>query len=107
MGLELGNLRLLGIGKTISDSRPVGRLDGHRATGQVGEYPGGNVNTNDALHGLFEGVQSAAGVHQADDEHQVEPDEEPLRPATTRLVNGFLRHATGRYQRPLLPQGAP
>ena len=107
MGLELGSLGLLGIGEAISDGRPGGRLGGHRATGQIGKYPGGNVDANDALHGLFEGVQSTAGVHQADDEHQVEPDEEPLRPAATRLVNGFLRHATGRYQRPLWPQGAP
>ena len=107
MGLEPGNLRLLGIGKTISDSRPVGRLDGHRATGQVGEYPGGNVNANDALHGLFEGVKSTAGHHQADHEHQVEADKEPLRPATTRLVNQFLRHVGRRYQRTLRPPGAP
>ena len=93
MGLELGSLGLLGIGETISDSRPGGRLGGHRATGQVGKYPGGNVDANDALHRLFEGVQSAASHYQADDEHQVEPDKEPLRPAATRLVNGFLRHA--------------
>ena len=94
MGFEPGGLGHLGIGGVISGGRPGGRPGNHRATGQVSEYPGGNVDANDALHGLFEGVQSAAGVHQADDEHQVEPDEEPLRPAATRLVNGFLRHVT-------------
>ena len=86
MGLELGGLGRLGIGEVISDGRPGARLGGHRATGQVGEYPSGDVDTDDALDRLFEGVESAAGHHQADHKHQVEPDEEPLRPAATRLV---------------------
>ena len=87
MGFEpagLGHLEVVG---AIAGGR-IGGLLGHRsAAGQVGKYPGGNVDANNALHGLFEGVKSTASHYQADYEHQVEPDEGPLRPATTRLVN--------------------
>ena len=107
MGFEPVGLNRLRKGKTIPGSRVDRCLRSLRAVRQVGKHSGGDVDPDDALYGLFEGVQSAAGHHQAGHKHQVEADEEPLRPAATRLVDGFLGHAARRYQRTLWPPGAP